>query len=84
MMQSRNSFIFTNLSPFYQFKPVFCFIAFFQRNLKFCNKIRSAVRVVCFPYVCADAGGGAFQLINERIMPFYTITQSQYFNSKIH
>ena len=65
-------------------QPVFCFIALFQSNLQFRNEIRSAVRIVRFSDICANACRRSFQLINEGIVSFDCFAQLQNLDRKTH
>ena len=68
---------------FYEnFKPVFRFIAFFQGNLKFCDKIRFSVSVIRFVDISAYARRRTFELINKRIMTFYYFAEFNDFTAK--
>lgn len=57
------------------FKPVFRFIAFLQRDLQLCDEIGFAVRVFRLADICADACRGTFQLIDKRRMSFYVFAE---------
>ena len=58
-----------------QRKPVFCFVTLLQCDLQFCSKIGSAVRIIHLMNICADACGGALQLIHKRIVPLYYLAE---------
>ena len=45
------------------FKPIFRFAALFQRDLELGNKIRFAVRIVCFSDIGADTRRRSFQIM---------------------
>ena len=42
---------------------LYCFVALFQRNLKFTDKVRSAVGIPCFVGICSDWWTRTEQLI---------------------
>lgn len=70
---------------FYEnFKPIFRFIAFFQGNLKFCDKIRFPVSVIRFVGISTYARRRTFELIDKGIMTFYIFAEFNDFYRKIN
>ncbi len=84
MGQSRRLIRIKQFCFLHQFKPILGFIAFFQSDLKFCNKIGSAVSIFSFTDVCSHARCRAFELVDDGVMTFYPIAKLKDFNSKIH
>lgn len=84
MYERRQQIRACELRLLHKLQPIFRFVALFQSNLQLGNKIRSAVRVARFPYICPDRCRRSLQLIDKRMMPFDLFTQLQYFYGKIH
>lgn len=66
---------FLNARFLRNFNPVFCFVAFFQSNLQFSDKIGTAVRIFRFTDICADACAASLKLIRQGIVFFDAIGQ---------
>ena len=57
------------------FNPVFCFVAFFQSNMQFSDKIGTAVSIFRLADICADACAASLKLIRQGIVSFDAIGQ---------
>jgi len=67
-----------------QLQPVFRFIALFQSDLQFGNKIGFAVGIVCLMNIGSDRSCGAFQLIHNGMMTFDRFAELDDLNGKVH
>lgn len=67
-------------------QPVFGFVRFFERDLKFGNKVGFALGVLRLPDVGADAGAAAADLIGDDrlFLLFELLYQSDNGHGKIH
>ena len=54
-----------------QFEPILRFIAFFEGNLHFSNKVGPTARIICFMNIGAYACAGAEKLFREYIFSLF-------------
>ena len=77
-----HGFFRNNICFLRYFDPIFCFIAFFQGDLQFCDEVGSSVSVFCLTDIRADACTAPFKLICKGIVPFNAVGEFQNLNRK--